>query len=213
MNTHVLSKKNSEIHTKSLATELLLWAVGVMFVALLAQLTIPLPWTPVPITGQTFGVALMALLFGRNRSLAVMTAYLLIGGLGAPVFSAGTAGLELGPTVGYLFGMSLGALVIGELADRGARASWLGAFFAAACGSVITFTFGVAVLALYLEPTFGLTKSGAHGPTLGALMTMGVLPFLPGDFLKNALAATIATGSQTFRRRKHAEGQSDSRES
>ena len=192
----ISSQLNISSRSKPIARELLLWILGVMFVSLLAQLTIRLPWTPVPITGQTFGVALMALLFGRNRSLAVMTTYLLIGGLGAPVFSAGTSGLELGPTVGYLFGMSLGALVIGELANHGACKSWLTAFFAAACGSVITFTLGILVLALYIEPAQNSTAISATShthATIGTLMTLGVLPFLPGDFLKNAFAAAIAT--------------------
>ncbi len=184
--THDMQPDKKTVTAKTIATEILLWFLGIAFVSLLAQVVIPLPWTPVPITGQTFGVALMALLFGRNRAFSVMGTYLLIGALGAPVFSAGTSGLLMGPTVGYLFGMSLGALVIGELANRGACKSWLTAFFAAACGSVITFTLGVIVLGHFI----GGHTTGA-GNAAG-LFIMGVLPFLPGDFLKNALAAAIA---------------------
>ncbi len=147
-------------------------------VALLAQLTIRLPWTPVPITGQTFGVTLMALLWGRNRALTVMTTYLILGAFGAPIFSGGTHGLELAPTVGYLIGMFFSALLVGELSNRGATRSWGRAFLASACGSALTFIFGLIVLSHFVP--------AAH------LLTAGLLPFLPGDFLKNALAATIA---------------------
>jgi len=172
----------AQTKAKSWPAEVLLWVLGVMFVSLLAQLTIRLPWTPVPITGQTFGVAVMALTFGRNRALAVMATYLLLGGLGAPIFSAGSFGLNLAPTVGYLIGMFFSSLVVGELANRGATKTWGYAFLAAVCGSVVTFTFGLIVLSHFI-------------PHMSALITAGVLPFLPGDFLKNALAATIATNA------------------
>src|SRR4051812_12271756 len=78
---------------------------GVLLLSLLAQVAIPLPWTPVPITGQTFGVALVALSWGRKRALSAFLAYLAVGAFGLPVFAAGKSGLMMGPTFGYLVGM------------------------------------------------------------------------------------------------------------
>src|SRR5690242_2967503 len=78
---------------------------GVALLSALAQVVIHLPWTPVPITGQTFGIALLALSWGRKRAVAAMVSYLAIGALGVPVFALGQTGLSFGPTMGYLVGM------------------------------------------------------------------------------------------------------------
>lgn len=152
---------------------------GVVFVSLLAQVSIPLAWTPVPITGQTFGVTLMALLWGRSRAVAALLGYLLIGSLGLPVFALGKAGLVLGPTTGYLIGMVFSATLIGSIADSGWSSSFLTSFVTAVLGSFLVFSFGVLVLALYLPAE--------------SLLAAGVLPFLPGDLIKNLLAAWFAT--------------------
>jgi biotin transport system substrate-specific component len=151
---------------------------GVMLVSVLAQVTVRLPWTPVPITGQTFGVALMALLWGRGRAAGVMLSYLFLGGIGAPVFAGGAAYLSLGASSGYLLGMLVSSLVVGELADRGFTSSWGRAFLAASFGSVFVFGFGLLVLSFFV-PREGL-------------LVAGLLPFIPGDILKNSLAAWLA---------------------
>lgn len=166
----------------SLAMEILAFLGGVMGMALLAQVEIRLPWTPVPITGQTFGVALVALTFGRKRAAAVLTGYLAIGGLGAPVFTLGQSGLVVGPTLGYLFGMLVAANVVGFLADRGYTRSFGKALFAAYVGSFFIFGFGLLGLALFV---------GNEN-----LLMAGLLPFLPGDLIKNTMAAWIATRAQ-----------------
>lgn len=151
---------------------------GVLLVSTLAQLTIPLPWTPVPITGQTFGVALTSLLWGRARGVSVMAVYLLIGALGFPVFSAGKSGLVFGPTVGYLFGMLVASYVVGSLSDRGWCKKFWAAYLATLFGSLITFFFGVLVLSFFVPAT--------------GLFMAGVIPFLPGDLIKSFLASGIA---------------------
>jgi biotin transport system substrate-specific component len=162
-------------------TETLIFASGVAFIVALTRLVIHLPWTPVPITGQTFGVALMALLFGRNRAFSVVAGYLAIGASGLPVFAGGAAGLSVGPTLGYLVGMLVAAPLVGALADRGATNSFFKAFAAAICGSLVIFTCGLTVLSHFL-PQASLTT----------LFAVGLWPFLAGDFVKNILAATIA---------------------
>jgi biotin transport system substrate-specific component len=155
--------------------------LGAIALAVLAQVRVTLPWTPVPITGQTFGVALMALLFGARVAGPAIALYVIAGALGAPVFSGGLGGLgSLGPTLGYLGGMVVASFVVGALADRGwARRFWT-ALGAAYVGSAITFACGLAVLSAYLPSE--------------ALLGAGLLPFLAGDAIKNTLAAGIASG-------------------
>jgi biotin transport system substrate-specific component len=150
---------------------------GAVLLTLLAQLYIRLPFTPIPITGQTFGVALISLLWGRKLGLATVMLYLTMGGLGLPVFALARAGLS-GPTLGYLIGMLVASIVVGSLADRGWTRSYFKALAAAFIGSGIIYAFGVLFLAQFV--------GYRH------VIPMGVLPFLPGDFLKNLLAALIA---------------------
>lgn len=150
---------------------------GSLTIALVAQISIPLSFTPVPITGQTFGVALISLLWGRWRGFAAVAIYLAIGFSGFPVFAFGRSGWSLGPTSGYLLGMLAAAYLMGTLADRGWTKkfwrTWLAAFF----GSGVTFFGGVLVLSLYIPKD--------------SLLMAGVLPFIPGDLAKTLLVCFI----------------------
>lgn len=154
---------------------------GVMLLSGLAQIAIPLPFTPVPITGQTFGVALTALLWGRTRGMAVMASYLCLGGLGAPVFALGKSGLLPGPTTGFLVGMFVAAAWMGFLADRGWTKKLWQTWLAATSGSAIVFAFGVAGLSFFLPKA--------------QLLMAGVVPFLPGDLLKTFVVSLLVSGS------------------
>ena len=162
-----------------LAREALFLSLGVVMLALLAQIAIPLPWTPVPITGQTFGVALMALVWGSKRGGLVFLSYILVGSLGLPVFAGGVAGFLVGPTMGYLVGMALATYVVGYLADRGATRSFLGSLGAAYLGSLCIFSLGLLNLSFYVPGE--------------ALLAAGLFPFLIGDLVKNTTAALIAS--------------------
>lgn len=161
--------------------------LGVVALSALAQINIRLPFTPVPITGQTFGVTLIALLYGRKLGTATVASYLGLGALGLPIFANAAAGFAMGPTIGYLFGMLVSSAVIGTLADHGATRSAFRAFAAGIAGSLFTFAFGVGVLSFFIPRE--------------ALLTAGVLPFIAGDVIKCALAAMIATGSDHMLRR------------
>lgn len=156
--------------------------IGVALLSLLAQIAMPLPWTPVPITGQTFGVALTALLWGRKRGLAVVLSYLFVGALGLPVFAMGKVGLSVGPTFGYLMGMVVAAYWMGFLSDSGWTKSLFRTWLAAVSGSVITFTLGVSVLSIFVP--------------VNTLLVSGVLPFLPGDFIKTLLVTFTVFNAQ-----------------
>lgn len=154
-------------------------ATGVALMAALAQVSFPLPWTPVPITGQTLGVALIGLSWGRYRAPLVLFTYLLLGAIGLPFFAL-KGGFLLGPTFGYLVGMFLASFAVGWLADLGwaAKGFWR-ALAAAYAGSAITFICGLWGLSFFIPA--------------GQLLMAGLIPFLPGDLIKNSIAALISS--------------------
>lgn len=157
--------------------DVILVLAGAMLIALSAQIEIPL--TPVPITAQTFAVLLVAAAFGRTRGVSTTAAYLALGLLGLPVFAGGGAGLArlLGPTGGYLLSYLPTAFVVGWLSERGwDRRLWSTAL-AMIIGNGIIYFCGVVWLSRFVPPGTGLQA--------------GVLPFLPGDALKIALATTL----------------------
>lgn len=157
-------------------------AVGVLLLIVTAQISFTLPFTPVPITGQTFGVALISLLWGKTRGMSSVAIYLYLGASGLPVFALGKSGMNLGPTSGYLLGMLIASYVMGTMADSGWTRSYLKTWFAAFIGSCITFMLGVLVMALFVPKE--------------KLILMGVLPFLPGDFIKTILVCSIVRGTK-----------------
>ncbi|MFY9754073.1 MAG: biotin transporter BioY [Candidatus Acidiferrales bacterium] len=163
-----------------------------LLMVLCAQIAIPLPWTPVPITGQTFGVLLVAILLGGRRAALALGLYLLEGAGGLPVFQPyGLPGAArfFGPTAGYLLSYPVAGLVAGTIAERGKRGA---ARLAAALGAgeAIIFAGGCAWLAV--------------GIGLGwrASFTQGALPFLPGEVIKMALVAAAVGGMEFARREK-----------
>ncbi len=170
-------------HNERTKREVLSVFAGVALLSALAQVQIPLPFTPVPITGQTFGVTLIALLWGRKLGAASILTYLTIGFLGAPVFATPTGALW-GPTFGYLLGMFLSSFVIGGLADRGWSKTFPRALAAGFLGSVCVFSLGALVLSAFVPK--------------GSVFAMGILPFLPGDLIKTSLAALIASRASKF---------------
>lgn len=153
--------------------------LGALIVALLAQVRIPLPFTPVPITGQTLGVLLVAAALGSRRGAASLGLYLAGGLAGLPFFTGGASGLAYltGATGGYLIGFLAAGWLVGRLAERGWTRSWLKMAALFTVGTLVIYTFGAA----YLSTFVGLR---------GALAT-GVWPFLVGDAIKALLAAAL----------------------
>jgi biotin transport system substrate-specific component len=152
---------------------------GVLLVALSAQLRIPLPFTPVPITGQTFGVLLVGACLGAWRGLASLLAYLLVGAFGLPVYAGGKHGWEIvqGPTGGYLVGFVVAAAVVGILAQRGWDRKLFSSFGAMLAGSAIIYFFGLLWLSRVVQTDLSRT------------LELGLYPFLIGDALKVCLAS------------------------
>lgn len=159
--------------------EAVLILVGVVLLSLSAQVRIQLPFSPVPITGQTFGVLLISALYGSRRAPAAVLSYLAIGGLGLPVFAGGGAGVTtlLGPTAGYLIGFPMAAFVVGTLSEKGWDRHHLSAAISMVLGNVLIYVAGVLWLARF---------TGWDN-----VLAIGVVPFLIGDAIKIALAMLI----------------------
>lgn len=153
--------------------------LGVVLISALAQVAIPLPFTPVPVTGQTFGVTLVALLWGRKLGVSTLFVYLMAGAAGAPVFAKAASGLSFGPTLGYLVGMLFASAWVGWLADKGKAKTFGSAFLVGWSGSLFVFGFGLLGLSFFVPRD--------------QLIFMGLLPFIPGDLIKTAIAAGIAS--------------------
>ena len=163
-----------------------------LLTAAAAQVVVPLPFTPVPLTGQTFAVLLTGALLGPRLGALAMLAYLAEGAAGLPFFRGGAGGVThfAGATAGYLLAFPAAAYVTGYLAERGWDRRFLTAAAAMALGSLVILACGWAWLAL-------MFKGGAEA------FRLGVAPFLPGDVLKVALAAAVLpTGWALLRRLK-----------
>ncbi|MCM2273155.1 MAG: biotin transporter BioY [candidate division Zixibacteria bacterium] len=156
----------------------ILLAFNVLLVAC-AYIAVPLPFSPVPITGQTFGVLLVAMALGRVRGTGVVLAYLAEGAAGLPVFAGGAAGPQVlfGPTGGYLAGFVAAAFVVGAMAEHGWDRTIFRSIVAMTIGYVVIFTFGLAQLSFFVP--------------VATLLAMGLTPFIPGMIIKIALAAWI----------------------
>ena len=159
--------------------------IGVVsFIALTvagAYIRIPLPFTPVPITLQTFFVILAGAILGRRLGSLSQTGYLLFGIFGLPVFTGGLYGFArlFGPTGGYLMGFILAAYVAGKLLGNDNDAPFIKIVAAMIVGLAVLFTAGTIQLAMVM-----------HIP-LEKAVALGVLPFIPGDIIKLLAAATI----------------------
>ncbi len=152
---------------------------GALLVAVLAQVRVPLPFTPVPITGQTLGVLLAGAALGARRGTASLLLYAAAGTLGLPVFTGGGAGAAwlAGPTGGYLAGFVVAAYVIGRLAERGLDRRWRTALIPFLAGEGVIFVCGVLWLALFVGADRALQA--------------GLWPFVPGEALKIVLAGAM----------------------
>ena len=148
-------------------------------VALSAQIAVALPFSPVPVTGQTFAVLLVGALLGPQRAVAALLLYIAEGMAGLPVFAGGTATVAVlaGPTGGYLAGFVVAAGIVGALSERGWDRGLLTTLLAMTLGTAIIFLFGVTRLAFYLSE--------------GSALQLGLYPFIPGALAKIVLAALL----------------------
>lgn len=165
---------------QGLAKDTLAVIGGSLLMALAAHVSVPLPFSPVPVTGQTFGVLLLGGALGARRSALALVLYLVEGAMGLPVFAPGMlpgAARLVGPTAGYLVAFPAAAFLLGWFAERGwSRSVWrlAGAMLLA---EAVIFAGGVGWLAAV-----------THAP-LETALRLGLFAFLPGEAVKSLLAA------------------------
>jgi biotin transport system substrate-specific component len=161
-------------------TQALFIVGGVGFISVLAQIAIPVPGSPVPVTGQTLAVLLIGTTYGARLGILTFATYLLAGIAGAPIFAGSTNGIEkvVGATGGYLVGMLLASFVLGYLADRKADQKFRTSFPALLLGDLIIFTLGLTWLHISLDLSWSATFAA------------GLTPFILGEALKIAITAT-----------------------
>ncbi len=173
-----------QTQSRSGLTHVALIVTGALFMALCAQVSIPLPFSPVPITLQTFGIALIGGVLGSRRGAASLATYLLMGLAGMHVFAQayGAAAFFL-PTSGYLYSFVPGAFVIGWLVERGMR-NGFAAFLAILIGEAVIMGSGAAYLSCFV----GLQKGFA----------LGFYPFIPGAIIKGLMAVALLPSGHKF---------------
>ena len=148
-----------------------------LFVAVFAQVKIPLSFTPIPLTGQTFAVLLVGAILGSKRGATSLIFYIAMGAFGLPFFAGGASGFAYlsGATLGYLFGFVAAAYLVGKLAEQGLGRSGRTSLIPFLAGTLVIYLFGVG----WMSILFGIEKA----------IGLGVLPFLIGDAIKLILAA------------------------
>lgn len=165
----------------SIAGSLLLCIAGAAFTGLFAQLSIRLPFGPVPITGQVFAVLLAGALLGRNCGAGSQIIYVAAGAAGLPWFAGGTAGGVLGVSGGYLIGFVPAAWMVGHFAERGSAARGVFGQALLMMGAVaVIYLFGAVQFAIVMRTGFAATVAGA------------VFPFIGIDVIKALCAASLA---------------------
>ncbi len=187
-----LAQSSARSFSESLPGRIVLIVAATAFIATCAHVTVPLPFTPVPLTMQDFAVLLVGLTLGPVGGFAALALYLAEGAMGMPVFTPhGLGGVAqiMGPTGGFLLSFPF----VAAMAGWGARSLKLDngfarAVVACALASTLLFAFGATWLAQY----------GHLGAT--AVMHMAVTPFLPGNAVKIAAAAGIFSAVERWRR-------------
>lgn len=162
------------------ASQIALVAGGVAFLALMAQIALPVPGSPVPVTGQTLGALLLGSAYGASLGFTTFATYLLVGFLGAPVFASGAHGLSriTGATGGYLIGMLLASLLTGYLAGRKWDQRIRTVIPTMILGDLVIFSAGLFWLHHSIHATWATT------------FKFGFTPFILGEVIKIAIAST-----------------------
>ncbi len=195
MYSHTLKRKTlSDLLSDSLPVQIALVASYAALIGVFSQISIPLPFTPVPLTGQTLAVLLGAAALGHRRAIAGTLLYLAAGLAGLPWFAGGVGGVKvaLSPSFGYLIGFIAAGLVVGALAESKMDRTPIRMVTTMALGNIVIYAFGVTGLMLSIHVG------------LGSAIVLGVLPFLLGDLVKMVIAAGLLPGAWFAVRRAEA---------
>ena len=168
----------ADFASRTAITQIALVLGGAAFVGIAAQIAIPLPFTPVPLTLQTFAVLLVGASLGSLRGVLSMVVYLIVGMVGVPWFAEGTSGFS-SASFGYILGFILAAFIVGRLAERGASTTALRSAGLMVVGNLAIYAVGVTWLKFAIDVDWATALS------------LGVVPFLIGDAVKIALAAGL----------------------
>lgn len=191
MENYYSTRKNvfERIQDASTATKVLMSLLMACFTGIMAQIIIPLPWTPVPITAQTFAVLCSGLFLGKKYGCLSQIFYVILGVAFIPWFGGMTGGLEilLGSTGGFLIGFIIASYFIGYITEKYANARNF---------TRMTAVIGIANFALIYIPGLAglalfLTSQGTSFGVMDLLM-MGLIPFIAGDIVKILGAATVS---------------------
>ena len=180
MSLSATSLRSSLIPRTTVLSNAVLVVSGVLGLAALAQIAIPVPGSPVPVTGQTLGVLILGTTYGSTLGVTTFALYILAGIAGAPVFANSGHGLDriVGATGGYLLGMLVATFVLGQLARFRLDQKFSTALPSMLIGTVITFSFGLIWLYQYTGQSWSWTVNA------------GLTPFIVGEVLKIAIAGT-----------------------
>ena len=172
--------------TLILVESALITIVGSLFIALCSQLSILLPISPVPFTGQTLAVLLIASLYGSRNGTLTVCLYLSEGFLGLPFFAGGSFGLTVltGPTLGYLIGFVFAAYWIGRSSEKGKMRNFKSALPSFLQAYIIIFTFGVLWLSQFVGWKIAVFQ--------------GFVVFIPCEFIKLILLSSILPTTWKF---------------
>lgn len=164
---------------------------GAALVAIAAQISIPLPFTPVPITGQTFAVVLVGASLGSLLGATSLTVYVVAGMVGAPVYADGASGADVlsSPTGGYLVGFVAAAALTGWLAQKRWDRTLSSSISAMLCGNVLIYACGL----VWLQHELGTSAQKT--------LELGLYPFVIGDLVKIYLAAVLLPAAWRLARR------------
>ena len=186
------TRKNvfERIQDASTATKLLMSLMMACFTGIMAQIIIPLPWTPVPITAQTFAVLCSGLLLGKKYGCLSQVLYVVLGIAFIPWFGGMTGGIEilLGSTGGFLIGFIIASYFVGLITEKYAKARNFTrmAVVIGIANFALIYIPGLAGLALWFTFTQGTT------PGIVELLMMGLVPFIAGDIVKILGAAGVS---------------------
>ena len=180
MSLSATSLRSSLIPRTTVLSNAVLVVSGVLGLAALAQIAIPVPGSPVPVTGQTLGVLILGTTYGSTLGVTTFALYILAGIAGAPVFANSGHGLDriVGATGGYIIGMLVATFVLGQLARFRLDQKFSTALPSMLIGTVITFSFGLIWLYQYTGQSWSWTVNA------------GLTPFIVGEVLKIAIAGT-----------------------
>lgn len=189
------------VPSQSLMTRAVMVLGGSLFIALAAQVSVPM--IPVPMTLQTLAILLVGFAFGARLGVTTLVAYLVEGAMGLPVFANGANGLAFfGPTAGFLVGFVGLAALAGLAADRGVR-SLAGTAAVALLASALLYVPGV-LWAMSLAGFVGIDTGKWGADSLAMVWTYYMQPFLIGDTVKAVLAALIVSGGWAALKRRGA---------